>query len=108
MVRTATRQMLHASELHLTHPLTGREMAFTAPLPADMARLLAGLRERPNAAEAGPRRRKCSPGTKCGIGAGWPMLWDTNPRPPERPAPGPPKQRTTTDGGPGYQKSEHP
>ena len=29
-------QCLHAGELHLTHPRTGREMQFTAPMPANM------------------------------------------------------------------------
>ena len=30
-VRAATRQMLHAAELRLAHPLTGQEMAFQGP-----------------------------------------------------------------------------
>lgn len=46
MVKAATRQMLHAAELRLVHPLTGQEMIFIAQLPSDMARVLAGLRER--------------------------------------------------------------
>ena len=29
-------QCLHAGELHLTHPRTGKEMQFTAPMPANM------------------------------------------------------------------------
>jgi 23S rRNA pseudouridine1911/1915/1917 synthase len=37
------RQALHAARLALTHPLTGRAMAWEAPLPDDMARLLAAL-----------------------------------------------------------------
>ncbi len=38
------RQALHAAELELTHPRTGRKMTWRAPLPADMAQLLARLR----------------------------------------------------------------
>jgi 23S rRNA pseudouridine1911/1915/1917 synthase len=30
-----TRQMLHARELHFLHPVSGKEMQFTAPLPED-------------------------------------------------------------------------
>lgn len=37
------RQALHAAHLLLTHPLTGREMQWEAPLPADMQRLIAAL-----------------------------------------------------------------
>ena len=43
MVKAAKRQMLHASELHFLHPADGREMAFTAPLPPDMAGVLENL-----------------------------------------------------------------
>jgi 23S rRNA pseudouridine1911/1915/1917 synthase len=38
------RQALHAARLEFTHPRTGRRVACTAPLPDDMARLLARLR----------------------------------------------------------------
>ncbi|HET7786505.1 MAG TPA: RluA family pseudouridine synthase [Myxococcales bacterium] len=38
------RQALHASELSLPHPATGRMMTFVSPLPPDMAALLASLR----------------------------------------------------------------
>jgi 23S rRNA pseudouridine1911/1915/1917 synthase len=38
------RQALHAASLGFTHPVTGAEMDFDAPLPADMAALLATLR----------------------------------------------------------------
>ncbi|MEQ2442071.1 RluA family pseudouridine synthase [Pseudoflavonifractor sp. CLA-AP-H29] len=34
------RPALHAAELAFTHPITGRPMAFTAPLPQDMAALV--------------------------------------------------------------------
>lgn len=38
------RQMLHAAELRFKHPATGETLAFKAPLPGDMAELLAILR----------------------------------------------------------------
>jgi 23S rRNA pseudouridine1911/1915/1917 synthase len=38
------RQALHAWRLALTHPASGAEMAWEAPLPADFAQLLDGLR----------------------------------------------------------------
>jgi 23S rRNA pseudouridine1911/1915/1917 synthase len=38
------RQALHAAELELVHPRTGRKKAWKAPLPADMKKLLAQLR----------------------------------------------------------------
>lgn len=38
------RQALHAFRLGCTHPLTGRPLAFEAPLPVDMGDLLARLR----------------------------------------------------------------
>src|SRR5450631_1685336 len=37
------RQALHAQRLGLTHPATGEELTFEAPLPADLAALLAAL-----------------------------------------------------------------
>jgi 23S rRNA pseudouridine1911/1915/1917 synthase len=37
------RQALHAARLSLAHPLTGKEMEWEAPLPPDMANLLAVL-----------------------------------------------------------------
>lgn len=39
------RQALHARRLELTHPATGEPMAWEAPLPADLAELLAVLRD---------------------------------------------------------------
>jgi 23S rRNA pseudouridine1911/1915/1917 synthase len=39
--RTFPRQALHAWRLSLAHPVTGERLAFTAPLPADLASLLA-------------------------------------------------------------------
>jgi 23S rRNA pseudouridine1911/1915/1917 synthase len=38
------RQALHAAELGFVHPVSGKRLAFTSPLPPDMARLLAALR----------------------------------------------------------------
>jgi 23S rRNA pseudouridine1911/1915/1917 synthase len=40
------RQALHAFRLSFLHPINGREMAFEAPLPADMEGLLHALRGR--------------------------------------------------------------
>lgn len=48
------RQALHAFRLTIRHPLTGAEMQFEAPLPADFERTLAFLRA---ADVAGPARR---------------------------------------------------
>jgi 23S rRNA pseudouridine1911/1915/1917 synthase len=39
------RQALHAARLAFVHPATGRRVAFTAPLPADMEGLLRTLRK---------------------------------------------------------------
>jgi 23S rRNA pseudouridine1911/1915/1917 synthase len=38
------RQALHAAELELSHPRSGKRMHWSAPLPADMAQLLERLR----------------------------------------------------------------
>ncbi|MEO0391522.1 MAG: RluA family pseudouridine synthase [Pseudomonadota bacterium] len=43
-VRGFDRQALHAAHLGFVHPLTGRNMKFDAPLPADMTALLSVLR----------------------------------------------------------------
>lgn len=42
----APRVMLHAAELGFVHPVSGAELRFTSPLPADMQRVLAALRKR--------------------------------------------------------------
>ena len=42
-LRTVPRQALHAARLRLQHPLTGRDVEWEAPLPADMQHLLAAL-----------------------------------------------------------------
>jgi len=47
MVRLAGRQMLHAAGLTLVHPRGGESLTFSAPLPADMTEVVAGLRDRP-------------------------------------------------------------
>ena len=39
-----TRQALHAARLEITHPATDQRVAFEAPLPADMERVLTALR----------------------------------------------------------------
>jgi 23S rRNA pseudouridine1911/1915/1917 synthase len=44
-LRGFRRQALHASRLALAHPVTGEELAWEAPLPADMRDLLAALEE---------------------------------------------------------------
>ena len=38
------RQALHAAALELAHPRSGRHMSWSVPLPADMKKLIAGLR----------------------------------------------------------------
>ena len=43
--RIITRQMLHAETLSFLHPATGNPLSFTAPLPADMAEVIAKLRQ---------------------------------------------------------------
>jgi len=42
-LKSADRQMLHAWQLGLTHPDSGKYMTFEAPLPADMDGLIAIL-----------------------------------------------------------------
>jgi len=41
----APRVMLHAAELGFVHPVSGAELRFTSPLPADMRQVLAALRK---------------------------------------------------------------
>jgi 23S rRNA pseudouridine1911/1915/1917 synthase len=43
-LKSADRQLLHAWQLGLTHPHSGKYMTFEAPLPADMQALLVALR----------------------------------------------------------------
>jgi 23S rRNA pseudouridine1911/1915/1917 synthase len=44
-IRSFSRQALHARQLILVHPNSGRTEKFTAPLPADLAELLDLLSE---------------------------------------------------------------
>jgi 23S rRNA pseudouridine1911/1915/1917 synthase len=44
VLREFRRQALHAERLELTHPLSGQPLAWEAPLPSDMRRLLEALR----------------------------------------------------------------
>jgi 23S rRNA pseudouridine1911/1915/1917 synthase len=44
-VRAFPRQALHAEQVRFQHPESGLWLAFTAPLPADMATLMARLRQ---------------------------------------------------------------
>lgn len=46
----APRQALHSAELRLAHPVTGERMQFASPLPPDLARWLARLRQSGGAA----------------------------------------------------------
>ena len=39
----AARQLLHAHKLRLSHPITGEEMEFVAPIPSDMAKFVLQL-----------------------------------------------------------------
>jgi 23S rRNA pseudouridine1911/1915/1917 synthase len=50
-LRAFRRQALHAERLELDHPHDGRRMAWTAPLPADLAVLLSSVRREPGAAQ---------------------------------------------------------
>ncbi len=43
-LNTFKRQALHAARLSLTHPVSGREMSWEAPLPADMTALLEAMK----------------------------------------------------------------
>jgi 23S rRNA pseudouridine1911/1915/1917 synthase len=47
------RQALHAQRLRLVHPDTGQTLSFEAPLPADLAALLAALRRDQEQADGG-------------------------------------------------------
>jgi 23S rRNA pseudouridine1911/1915/1917 synthase len=49
------RQALHAARLKLEHPVTGEEVEWEAPLPADMARLVEFMEGDLKAAGAGRR-----------------------------------------------------
>jgi 23S rRNA pseudouridine1911/1915/1917 synthase len=44
-VQKLERQALHAAELGFEHPVTGKKLRFTSPLPEDMAVLVASLEQ---------------------------------------------------------------
>jgi 23S rRNA pseudouridine1911/1915/1917 synthase len=44
-VQKLERQALHAAELGFEHPVTGKKLRFTSPLPEDMAMLVAALEQ---------------------------------------------------------------
>ena len=46
MISGVNRQLLHAWKLSLPHPLTGKSMCFTSPLPEDFARFYNILTEK--------------------------------------------------------------
>lgn len=54
------RPFLHAARLTLSHPATGETLRYEAPLPADLARVLAGLRGRISRGQ----KRKSPPGSR--------------------------------------------
>ena len=61
----ARRQMLHAETLGFVHPLTGKTVRVTSPLPEDMRRALTRLRRRPRVAsrDADRPRAPAAPAT---------------------------------------------
>jgi 23S rRNA pseudouridine1911/1915/1917 synthase len=50
---TVPRVMLHARTLGFTHPITGQALAFSTPLPPDMAAVIQSLRETTSARSRG-------------------------------------------------------
>lgn len=57
------RQALHAAMLSFEHPVSGRKMAFTAPLRGDMGRLIRVLRSRPQVDRMNPPGAVIDPDT---------------------------------------------
>ncbi len=57
----AQRQALHAAELGFRHPVTGEELKFQMPMPSDMQRLLAKLREHKDQSGGGRPRGEKNP-----------------------------------------------
>jgi len=45
LLKSVSRQMLHAWQIHLIHPGTGEEISFESPVPTDMTQLLTCLEE---------------------------------------------------------------
>jgi 23S rRNA pseudouridine1911/1915/1917 synthase len=64
-VRAFPRQALHADQVRFQHPQSGLWMEFTAPLPADMATLIARLRQE-YAGEGAMERRRDGGTERCG------------------------------------------
>jgi 23S rRNA pseudouridine1911/1915/1917 synthase len=56
-IRKTHRHALHATLLHLTHPMTGREMEWEAPIPDDMQRLLTAMERDLKQAQDDSRKR---------------------------------------------------
>jgi 23S rRNA pseudouridine1911/1915/1917 synthase len=56
-LRGFRRQALHAARLAFVHPASGERVEYATPVPADLAELLAALREDVRAAAADPRAR---------------------------------------------------
>ncbi len=46
VLKKLSRQALHASSLSFAHPVTGKEMTFESPLPADLAEVIRTLRQK--------------------------------------------------------------
>jgi 23S rRNA pseudouridine1911/1915/1917 synthase len=52
------RQALHAAEIGFEHPVSGRPLHFTSPLPADMQNLIRALRKNSGDGSRGGATRK--------------------------------------------------
>jgi 23S rRNA pseudouridine1911/1915/1917 synthase len=52
------RQALHAAEIGFEHPVSGRALHFTSPLPADMENLIRALRKNSDDSVRGGATRK--------------------------------------------------
>lgn len=55
---TPPRQLLHAHQLTIRHPVTGNDMTFEAALPEDFEAALSALRPKPVAAPKRPQKKK--------------------------------------------------
>jgi 23S rRNA pseudouridine1911/1915/1917 synthase len=70
---TLGRQALHAWRLGFVHPVSGRTLSFTAPIPADFKALLGALRKtQPEAVVSSPPRPVRHPRARGGPGSGFP------------------------------------
>jgi 23S rRNA pseudouridine1911/1915/1917 synthase len=52
------RVMLHAAELGFVHPVTGADLRFASPLPADMRKVISGLRRQADQPDSSRDRRR--------------------------------------------------